>query len=247
MSTTMTEPIPPTADGQLDVVLRPVRSGIAFEDTVERLLQLVHLGIVAPGQSLPAERDLAQRLSVSRDTVRDAIRVLAEAGYLISRRGRYGGTFVTDALPGTNQTKQQAPAAGEIDDVLGLRDILEIGAARAAAGRSLSAVDRDQLRVRLNETSAATHDQYRRLDSRLHLTIGELAGIPSLVPLLADNRMRVNLLLDAIPLLNRNLVHSSSQHEAIVQAILAGNADAAADAMREHLEGTAALLHGFLG
>ncbi|WP_224760634.1 FadR/GntR family transcriptional regulator [Salinibacterium sp. ZJ450] len=244
MSTNKIESPPAVADGQLDVVLRPVRSGIAFEDTVERLLQLVHLGIVAPGQSLPAERDLALRLTVSRDTVRDAIRVLTDAGYLTSRRGRYGGTFVTEAPAGAQ--KHAPPVAGEIDDVLGLRDILEVGAAHAAASRPLSAADRDQLTTRLGESSAAPHDQYRRLDSRLHLTIGELAGIPSLVPLLADNRMLVNLLLDAIPLLDRNLVHSNSQHEAIVLAILQGDANAAADAMREHLEGTAALLHGFL-
>ena len=68
-----------------DIVFRPVRSGNAFEDTVARLLQAVQLGIVEPGGALPAERDLAVRFSVSRDTVRDAIRSLADAGYLVSR------------------------------------------------------------------------------------------------------------------------------------------------------------------
>ena len=233
------------ADGQLDdVVLRPVRSGNAFEDTVERLLQVVRLGIVPPGQALPAERELAARLAVSRDTVRDAIRSLADAGYLQSRRGRYGGTFVTDLRPEHRQ-RHNPPTPEQIDDVLGLRDILEVGAARAAAARTLSAAERELLGVRLGESKASSED-YRRLDSRLHLTIAELAGIPSLVPVLADNRMRVNALLDAIPLLERNLAHSSRQHEAIVMAILDGNVDAAADAMHEHLEGTTALLHGFL-
>ncbi|MEJ1230346.1 MAG: winged helix-turn-helix domain-containing protein [Galbitalea sp.] len=75
-----------------DALFRPVRSGNAFEDTVARLLQTVRLGIVAPGEALPPERDLATRFSVSRDTVREAIRELADAGYLISKRGRYGGT-----------------------------------------------------------------------------------------------------------------------------------------------------------
>ena len=61
-------------------VLRPLRAGNAFEDTVERLLQTIRLGIVAPGAALPSERDLAARFSVSRDTVREAIRSLADAG-----------------------------------------------------------------------------------------------------------------------------------------------------------------------
>jgi len=231
-----------------DVVFRPVRSGNAFEDTVARLLQAVRLGIVEPGGALPPERDLAVRFSVSRDTVRDAIRSLSDAGYLVSRRGRYGGTFVSERLPaeGEGVAATAVPTAAEIDDVLGLREILEVGAARAAAGRTLSADDRDALWQRLAETSAADAADYRRLDSRLHLTIGQLVGTPTLVSLMADNRTRVNELLDHIPLLATNIAHSNRQHEAIVAAILTGNREAAAAAMGEHLEGSAVLLRGFL-
>ena len=235
----------PTYEGLADEVLfRPVRNGNAFEDTVSRLLQTIRLGVVAPGEALPAERDLAARFSVSRDTVREAIRSLSEAGYLVARRGRYGGTFVSDTPPPV--VDAEAPTAAEIDDVLGLREILEVGAARAAAGRELSAAERDLLWTRLKETAAASIDDYRRLDSRFHLAIGEVVGTPSLVSLLADTRTRVNALLDGIPLLPRNIDHSNEQHEAIVVAILTGNPDRAAAAMSEHLEGSAALLRGFL-
>lgn len=230
-----------------EVLFRPVRNGNAFEDTVARLLQTIRLGIVQPGEALPPERDLAARFSVSRDTVREAIRSLSDAGYLVARRGRYGGTFVSDTIPSTAVGPDAAaPTATEIEDVLGLRDILEVGAARAAAGRELSAPERDLLWTRLSETAAASVDDYRRLDSRLHLTIGELVGTPSLVSLLADNRTRVNELLDGIPLLARNIEHSNEQHEAIVVAILTGSPERAAAAMTEHLAGSAALLRGFL-
>ena len=76
--------------------------------------------------------------------------------------------------------------------------------------------------------AGATPDDYRRLDSRLHLAIAEAAGSPSLVPLVAENRMRLNGLLDQIPLLPRNIAHSDEQHEAIVMAILAGDCEGAA-------------------
>jgi len=231
-----------------------VRAGNSFEDTVGRLLQMIRLGVVAPGEALPPERDLAARFAVSRDTVRDALRALAEAGYVVSRRGRYGGTFVSEVLPparagaadGAGEPEHTVTAA-EIDDVLGLRELLETGAVRAAAAHSLAAADREMLWESLRECRGAPPEDYRRLDSRLHLAIGELAGIPSLVPLLADSRTRVNEFLDRIPLLEPNIAHSDQQHEAIVLAILTGDPEGAAEAVREHLAGTAALLRGFLG
>ena len=58
--------------------------------------------------------------------------------------------------------------------------------------------------------------------------------------------MRVNDLLDRIPLLYRNIEHSNQQHEAIVVAILTADGDRADAAMREHLEGSSALIRGFL-
>ena len=231
------EPVPIS-----ETLLRPLTN--PFEDTVGRLLATIRLGVLAPGDCLPPEREIAARLGVSRDTVREAIKSLSDAGYLVSRRGRYGGTFLADALPAP--TQQAGVTREEIDDALRLREILDVGAARTAAGRMLSAAQRVELRARLAEVRDAGPEDYRRLDSRLHLAIAEAAGVPSLVPLVAENRMRVNALLDRIPLLARNIGHSDEQHEAIVTAILDGDPDSAAAAMARHVRGSAALLHGFL-
>jgi DNA-binding FadR family transcriptional regulator len=59
--------------------------------------------------------------------------------------------------------------------------------------------------------------------------------------------MRVNGFLDAIPLIERNVAHSETQHAKIVAAIIAGDRETARRAMAEHLSATAALLRGFLG
>lgn len=236
------------------LLLRQGRVVNAFEESVQRLLQSVRLGLVGPGERLPAERELAGMLGVSRDTLRDAIGALTEAGYLVSRRGRYGGTFVVDQLPKDNPAIDGAGGVAprrtiprdEIEDILRLRNILEVGAARQAALSELSGQDRERLWQALLDTNAATADSYRRQDSRLHLLVAELAGTRSLVPLIADLRMRVNDLLDGIPLLAPNIVHSDKQHEAIVMAILQGSPDEAARAMEEHIAGSASLLRGFL-
>lgn len=225
-------------------VYRPVRQGNALEDTVARLVQTVRLGVIAPGESLPSERELAALYGVSRDTVREAIRELSDAGYLESRRGRYGGTFIADPPP--RPTSPPRVDSAELDDVLGMRRVIETGAARAAAARSLPAADRDALRARYEAAATASADDYRRADTLLHLAIAELAAVPSLVPLAVENRARINAWLDTFPLLPRNIEHSDAQHGRIVEAILSGREDAATAAVLEHLAGSEALLRGFL-
>ncbi|MFJ2370991.1 FadR/GntR family transcriptional regulator [Microbacterium sp. NPDC087665] len=238
----------PPSDGDLAevrrAVYRPLRRGNALEDAVARLVQTIRLGVVAPGESLPPERELAASFGVSRDTVREAIRELADTGYLVPKRGRYGGTFVADPLPQPSDAGVATPV--EIDDVLGLRRVLETGAARAAASRTLDAATRADLWARHESALPAGPEEYRRLDTLLHLAIAEAAGIPSLVALVAENRADVNAWLDTFPLMPRNIQHSGKQHERIVTAILAGRPDVAEAAMRDHLAGSEALLRGFL-
>jgi DNA-binding FadR family transcriptional regulator len=237
-------------DRAYEAMLRPVRDGNAFEETVERLLSAIKLGIAAPGTRLPPERELAERLSVSRVTLREAIKALQRSGYVRSRRGRYGGTFVNPDLPRLDKgsvSRLPEEAAAELDDTLVLRAVLEVGATEQAARNRPGAADARLLRSCLHECALATDVAgYRRLDSRLHLAVAEVAGSPSLTAAVAKVRMRVNALLDAIPLLERNIRHSEEQHASIVAAIIEGEPDRARSAMAEHLSATAALLRGFL-
>jgi DNA-binding GntR family transcriptional regulator len=63
----------------------------------------------------------------------------------------------------------------------------------------------------------------------------------------AEARVAVHDLLNALPPLETPLVHSSEQHDSLVKALLAHDAGRARSLMLEHLEATAALLRGFLG
>lgn len=239
------EPVVVSVDAAL---FRPVRAGNAFEETVERLLRAVKLGVVSSGERLPPERELATRLGVARVTLRDALHALAEAGYVESRRGRYGGTFVSAPPPVSPRRPGQGgpPMVADLEDALIMRQVVETGAAEVAAARTLGPAQRRHLAERLADTAGAGLAEYRRRDSRLHLAIAEVTASASLTTAVADVRMRINELLDEIPLLPRNLEHSNAQHDVIVAAILGGDAAGARDAMAEHLEGTSALLRGFL-
>ncbi len=125
--------------------------------------------------------------------------------------------------------------------------MVEPGAAALAASRTLTAADRASLHRCLRRGDRLHAAQGRRqADSRLHLAIaasgeqrvGDRGG-----------RRRADAadeLLRAIPVIPANIAHSDRQHAAIVDAILAGQPDVARIEMEEHVDGTAALLRGFL-
>ncbi len=261
-----------TAGVDLSGVLRPVREGNAFEETVERLLTAIKLGVVGPGERFPPERELAAQLGISRLTLREAIRELNKAGYVESRRGRLGGTFITYSQPPPNVSDLRRLAqqnARKLTDALTFRFAIETGAAdllaqKVAAGGDEPAQDvaaiaaaglaggpapslRDVLVAKLADVNGAGPKEYRRMDTLFHLAIAELTGSSLLSTACADARVQLNDLLNAIPVLKLNIAHAAVQHAAIVDAILAGDPERARAAVAEHLAGTGALLRGFLG
>ena len=212
-------------------MLGPVRSQNAFEETVERLLAVIKLGVVGPGERFPAERELAALLGVSRITLREAIGDLRNAGYVESRRGRFGGTFVTYTPPAPSRVELRRIAvedADKINDALTFRMAVETGAAqilaqlgeRDAWARCSGGPIRDVLLTRLGAVNQAPPVDYRRMDTLFHLAIAELTGSSLLASACADARVRLNDLLNAIPVLQRNIDHTAAQHTAIVEAIL---------------------------
>lgn len=265
----MAQEITPT--DRLTPVLRPVRAGNGFEEALEQILQVVRLGLVPEGERLPSERELADRMGISRVTLREVLKVLQDQDLVESRRGRYGGTFVrprpsgpggtggpgspsgpggtggpgSPAGPGGEELRRRV-ASVDVEDTLRFREVLEVGAAGLCAAHGLDAAGERRLREALEATEDAPLAEYRRRDTLLHLALAELSGSRSLTAQYAAVRAGVNDLLDRIPLLVRNLEHSQAQHAALVDAVLAGEADAAREVMREHCEGTAALLRGFL-
>ena len=226
-------------------VYRPVREGNALEDTVARLVQTIRLG--RGGARGVAARRSASSQPCTASAATPCARRSASSPTPDTSCGAAGATAARSSPTRCRGRPSRSPCdAAELEDVLGLRRVIEAGAARAAAGRTLDQEARAELWSRYEAASAAGESDYRRADTLLHLTIAELAGIPSLVALAAENRARVNAWLDTFPLLPRNIEHSNVQHERIVTAILAGRADAAEAAILEHLAGSEALLRGFL-
>jgi GntR family transcriptional repressor for pyruvate dehydrogenase complex len=232
-------------------VLRPVRGHHAFEACVEQLATLIRLGVFPRGATLPPERELADRLAVSRATLREAMAALRQAGLVQTTRGRGGGTVVTmrAATPSTRAASRRTAATrADWIDALDFRRIVEPGAAALAATVDLDATQRRRLQA-AHESVAKVRGpaMHRQADSRFHLTIAALTRSPRIIESVTAVQSTVHEMLSAIPVLDTNIAHSDTQHDRIVKAILDGRPGRAQVVMEQHCDDTAALLRGLLG
>jgi GntR family transcriptional repressor for pyruvate dehydrogenase complex len=231
-----------------EAVLHPVRGHHAFEACVEQLGAAIRLGVYPHGSSLPPERELAERLAVSRATLREAIAALRAAGLVRTRRGRGGGTVV-DYRPTFPDaaTPDFADRLASLQDVLVFRRVVEPGACHVAATRTLTDEQRDFL-VRAHQQVARAEEpaEHRQADSRFHLAIATVTQSPSIVRSVTEVQAGMHEMLNAIPVLPVNIEHSDKQHHAIVHAILAGEPTKARRVMESHCDDTAALLRGLI-
>lgn len=233
-----------------DVVLRSVRGHHAFEGCVGQLATAIRLGVYPFGSPLPTERDLAERMGVSRATLREAIAALRQAGMVQTTRGRGGGTVVSyrPEAPAKGGSPGLADRKEELLDSLTFRRVVEPGACYVAASRSLTASERMMLTTALAEVDQAEDPAvHRQADSRLHLAIASVTASPMTIRSVTEVQACLHDMLQAIPVLEVNIEHSNRQHRAIVEAILAGEATKARRAMEHHCDDTAALLRGLLG
>lgn len=230
-----------------EAVLRPATANV-FETTVEQLATAIRLGVFVDGEQLPPERDLAERLGVARNTLRDAIAALRESGLVATRRGRGGGTVVTYVTPEPGSSPAPVRRGPALADALDFRRIVEPGGAWLAARQNLAGDQRSWLVDSAAAVWAAPDAGAHRIaDSRFHLAVATLSGSPMLIESVTRAQAALGEMLAAIPVLPRNITHSCQQHDTVVKAILGADAEAARAAMEEHCDATSALLRGLIG
>ncbi len=136
------------------VTFRPIRTRRAFEEICERIREQLALGVLKPGDKLPAERDLAQQLGVSRNVLREALRSLEMAGILKLQKGVKGGAFIREG------------DTGRMNEVM--RDMLSLGtiSVRELSEARINVID---LVVRLACVSARQRD-FEALEANIEKT-----------------------------------------------------------------------------
>ena len=229
---------PRPGGGRAERLIEPVRKTRVAEEVADRIRVLILDGTFPPGQALPAERALAEWFGVSRGSIRDAFRTLETLGLLVTRHGQ--GTFPQEL----DVDRLVAPLASVLtyhyelqDELLDVRLMFEPAVARVAAAR---VTDED-----LADLERILEAQRRKLKTG-RSAIVEVTAFHHVIARATRNRVVVRIMATLNDLLveSRKLRlkqtgrpgRSIQGHEAVVAALRRRDADAAAEAMREHLD-----------
>jgi GntR family transcriptional regulator, transcriptional repressor for pyruvate dehydrogenase complex len=214
-------------------------------DEAVRQIELLLLdGVLSSGDRLPSERELAERLDISRPVLRDALKELENRRLIVSRHG--GGTFVADLI-GQVFSKPVAELVARHEratrDYLEYRRELEGHAAELAARRATPA-DHERLQAIVARMQAAHVDENfgAELDTdiELHNAVGEAAHniilmhtLRACYKLLSEGIFHHRRLIFELPDARARLLE---QHEAIAAAIIRGDPAAARQAAATHID-----------
>jgi DNA-binding FadR family transcriptional regulator len=123
-------------------LFQPARPARAFDAIIAQVRERLRNGELGPGDRLPAERELAAQFGVSRNTVREALRMLEISGLIMIRKGATGGAFI--AQPDSSSVAQSMSDAlwlttFSLTDMTEARECLESAVIRAACQRMTEA------------------------------------------------------------------------------------------------------------
>lgn len=226
-------------DDGIEVVLPGVTRATMAGSVAERLVTAIAVGAYSPGERLPPERELAERLSVSRVTLRQALQRVTELGLVESRRGRGGGTFVT-AISWQEVAPAEARRTLEVElprlrELFDYRCMVEGTIARAAAERRTEE-QAGALEAALAEFRGTGQDMAaaRALDRRLHGLVSAAAGNRHLVALSAHLTTAATLGFGAEPYEPDFFVRALHEHEQLIGAVVRGESERAQRVAQAH-------------
>ena len=188
----------------MDLEFTPGGPRRTFEGAVEQIAERIRLGDLGAGERLPSERDLAAAMRISRATLREAVRVLADAGVLEVRPGSGGGIYVaSDYVPLELLKSKSDLRLGEVVGVLEARRLLEPRVAQLAAVNAREAefagmartIEAQQALLAKGDV-LANEDRFLQLDTQFHLRIARATGNTTIVSLMRTLLRRLEIARD---------------------------------------------------
>jgi DNA-binding FadR family transcriptional regulator len=224
-------------------VFTPVQTRRTFEEAADQIAEKVRAGELRTGDRLPGERSLAAQMEISRPTLREAVKVLVDAGVLEVRRGPGGGMYVaTDVVPTDLVRHSASLRLAEIAAVLEARRLLEPQVALLAAERAgeedFAAMERSigaMRRIVDGGWHQRHEDRFLQLDVQFHLALARAAGNPTVETLIRILFRQLEIARDMamhVPLVPEWTI---GIHERTLAALRSGEADEIEAVMDEHL------------
>lgn len=211
---------------------------------INQIRDLIHTGILKPGDRLPSEKSIEQKMQIPRGPINKALRRLETYGILktIPQSGTYVASIGVDALEGllTNVLKFEDRELEALDDT---RYILEIYAAELAAERAteqqIEELDEVQQEIaRKIEEGASSFDE----DMVFHLKIADICGNPilkSIITMLISDVLQFFKDFEqkvGKEKVRSRLLDATEEHQRIMTAVKQRDPVKAAEAMRRHFE-----------
>ncbi|BDB27260.1 transcriptional regulator NanR [Cupriavidus sp. P-10] len=231
----------------------PIQRRRLYEDVLERLSERIRSGEIAPGEQLPAERDLMEHYGVGRPAIREALQSLERAGIIEIVHGERARVVIPTADhlmkqigAGAQHLLRSSPHS--LEHLKGARLFLEAGMARLAAANATDS-DIELLRKRLEEQRAAKDDpeEFLTRDMAFHRELARTTGNP-IFPAI------VEALFQWAREYYRGIVRAPGaeeltleEHQKVVDAVAKRDGEAAAKAMENHLTRANALYKSIEG
>lgn len=207
-------------EGAMKHSFKPIKPLRISEEVAQQLKESIMFGHFKPGERLPTERELSEQFQVSRAATREALRVLENAGFIVTRQGATGGAFVTSlSFERISNAFLDLFMAEKISisEINHVRVLVEPEVARLAAQR-ITPEYAEKLKAEIGTME-------------FHFILGEMCGNRFLEGLV---RSTIDLTGMIVETANVGYFHSTEEHRPIAEAVLAGDAEAAAAAMRKH-------------
>jgi DNA-binding FadR family transcriptional regulator len=205
---------------------------------LSQLKEAILIGKFKSGEKLPSERELTEEFQVSRNVIREAIRILEITGFVMLRQGPTGGAFVTDLSfdhVGNAFLDLFLTNKVSIPELADVRLYVEPEVSRLAA---LNATEEDKNRLLEAQEAeflsvVTTTDRITKFQ-RVHQVIAESCQ-NHFYEAISKSMLRLTFeIVEAVDP-DHEALHMPGEHRQIISAIIDGNADSAKSAMIEHM------------
>jgi GntR family transcriptional repressor for pyruvate dehydrogenase complex len=217
---------------------RPIKQSRVSGEVTEQLKQSILLGHFKSGEKLPSERELAEQFQVSRVAIREALRTLENSGFITTRQGVTGGAFVTElTFQQLGNAFLDLFLAGKISipELYQVRLLVEPEVARLAAQRiTPEYTERLKACLKAEEKPSSSFPEDLNKKTAVHFVLAEMCGNRFLEGLVRSVMSLTGKVIEAAHPNQPPFLHPPGMHRPVIKAVLAGDAGAAAAAMRKH-------------